>query len=73
MADKDRKIVSTHYVIRVVVEQVTTTGELPYQGDVPIPGTINRDVREVGNFVAKDAGLAVTITKAVGHLNLMGD
>ncbi len=73
MAEKDRKHVSTHFVIRTVVEEVVTTGEMPYQGDVPIPGTINRDVREVGNFVTKDKNLPAAIEKATGHLKLIGD
>lgn len=72
MADK-RTVISTHYVIRTVVEEVTTTGVVPYGESVPAPNSIDRQVREAGSAVAKDKLLSAAIEKAKGHLDLMGD
>lgn len=70
MADS-RKHISTHYVIRVVVEEVQTSGIVPYGDSVPLSTTIDRKVSEVGNAVTKDINLDRAIEKAKGHLDLM--
>lgn len=72
MADS-RKHISTHYVIRVVVEEVQTSGLVPYGDLVPLSNTIDRRVTEVGNAVAKDMNLDAAISKAKGHLDLMSE
>jgi hypothetical protein len=73
MASSSYKKVSTHYVVRVVVERVDAFGVVAYGNEVPAVESIDRKVSEVGNAVAKDKLLSAAITKAKGHLDLMGE
>lgn len=71
MGSATRKVLSTHYVARVVIEKVTKSGVMEYGVTEPDAATqINRDVAEVGNFTAIDPDLNTTIRKAWDGLGI---
>jgi hypothetical protein len=68
-----RDVLVRHYTIRVVVEEVTVTGVIPYNGTAEEATDTKRTVSEVGSAVVRDKVMAAAITKAKGHLELMGE
>lgn len=70
MADK-RQQLSTHFVIRYIVEKVTVTGVVPYGGDEADPSSIKRDVGELGNATVKTKTLEGAVEQTIKHLQIL--
>lgn len=68
-----REVVKHHYTIRVVMEEVIVTGTIPYNGTAAEATDLTRTVTEMGSVVARDKVRLAAITKAKGHLDLMGE
>lgn len=72
MADKRKKL-STHYVVRTVIERVDKTGVVPYNGSDEEATQIDRHVTEIGNFTVTGVNLNKALERAQTALEINGE